>query len=357
MFGSAAGVAGLAMSQGGRASPASGVAPKCWIDPKLAALPSRPWRKIHLDFHNSHHVSRIGRQFDAGEFGDRLVEANVNAIVVFAKDMHGYFYYPSKYGPVHPGLDFDLLGAQVEACRKRQIAVYAYYCTTWDHCLADRHREWLVIKRDGGNYLPKSGETPGWTALCQSHEPFVRLVLDHAKEFVSRYPLDGAWFDMPVPRGGECFCPECLRQLREKGLDPHDRRLQREHKQALHKSLLSRLRETVAAARPGCQVDFNNQCSYGLEQRAPFMDNIDIEALPTAQWGYYYFPMMARYTRTFGLTSYGMTGRFKASWADFGGLKLPAQLHTEIAGIAANGARCDIGDQMPPSFRLDNVAR
>jgi hypothetical protein len=48
-----------------------------------------------------------------------------------------------------------------------------------------------------------------------------------------------------------------------------------------------------------------------------------------------------------------MTGRFKATWADFGGLKLPNQLLTEVASIVANGAGCDIGDQMPPSGRLD----
>jgi hypothetical protein len=106
-------------------------------------------------------------------------------------------------------------------------------------------------------------------------------------------------------------------------------------------------------ARPGCQVDFNGQGVYGLGQRVPFMDNIDIEALPTANWGYYYFPTVVRHTRTFGLTTYGMTARFKASWADFGGLKQPAQLHAELASIVANGARCDIGDQMPPAGRLD----
>ena len=33
-----------------------------WIDARLAALPARPWRKIHLDFHNSHHIPRIGEE-------------------------------------------------------------------------------------------------------------------------------------------------------------------------------------------------------------------------------------------------------------------------------------------------------
>ncbi|MBI4873233.1 MAG: beta-galactosidase trimerization domain-containing protein [Acidobacteria bacterium] len=327
---------------------------KVWIDPALAALPSRPWRKVHLDFHNSEYMPRIGEKFDAGEFGDRLAAARVDSIVVFAKDMHGYFYYPSKYGPVHPGLKFDLLGAQVEACRQRKIAVYAYYCTTWDNYLAEQHPEWLVIKRDRTNYLPKFDATPGWTALCLSYEPFVQLMLDHAREFVSRYPLDGAWFDMPVPINRECFCRECLRQLRAHGLDPSSRAVQCEHKHALHKAFLDKMRKTVTAARPGCQLDYNGQAVYGLGERVRYMDNIDLEALPSgAAWGYYYFPLVTRYARSFGVTTYGMTGRFKATWADFGGLKLPAQLETEVASIVANAARCDIGDQMPADGRLD----
>jgi hypothetical protein len=333
--------------------PPASSGPRLWIDPRFESLPRRPRRKIHLDFHNTRFIPRIGEKFDEDEFGDRLLAGNVDAVVVFAKDMHGYFYYPSRFGPVHPGLSMDLLGAEVGACRKRKIAVYAYYCTTWDNHIAETRPEWLQIKRDGSNYLPGPGETARWTALCLAHEPFVRLMLDHTREFVSRYELDGAWFDMPVPRGAACYCPECLKQMKEKGLDPFDVAAQHEHKHALHLDFIRRIRALVTETRPGGQVDFNGQGVYGLGERVPFMDNIDIEALPTAEWGYYDFPTVVRYTRNFGVTTYGMTGRFKASWADFGGLKLPAQLDTELAGIVANGALCDIGDQLPPSGRLD----
>lgn len=331
----------------------AGIAKKFWIDPKIAALPSGRWRKIWLDFHNSQYIPSIGEKFNADEWGDRLQAANVDSIVVFAKDMHGYFYYPSAYGPVHKGLALDLLGAQVTACRKRNIQVRAYYCTTWDNYLAEIHPEWLVFKRDRTTYLAKFDATPHWTALCLAHEDFVQLMLNHVKEYVSRYELDGASFDMPVPIDGECFCSECLRQLRAKGLDPFDTQVQHEHKHALHKAFIARIWDTVKASRANCTVDFNGQCVYGLGQRVAFMDSLDMEALPTAFWGYYYFPTLVRYTRNFGVPTYGLTGRFETSWADFGGLKLPAQLETEVASIVANAARCDIGDQMPPSGRLD----
>ncbi|HMP39207.1 MAG TPA: alpha-L-fucosidase, partial [Roseiflexaceae bacterium] len=324
-----------------------------WIDPRLLNLPPRPWRKIHLDFHNSQHIPAIGAAFDADEFGDRLVAAHVDSIVVFAKDMHGYFYYPSEYGPVHGGLTFDLLGAQVAACRARGINVYAYYCVTWDNYLAEHHPEWLVWKRDRTTYLPKFDAPPGWTALCLSHPEFVQLVLDHSRELVEHYALDGIWYDMPLPIGGECFCSRCLATLRERGLDPFDTAVQRRHKQELLVNFLRRSHQQAHTIRPGCQVDQNNQTRLGLGERAPYLDNIDIEALPTAFWGYLYFPTNVRYARTFGRSVCGMTGRFHRSWADFGGLKHPMQLRSEMAGIIAQGAQCDIGDQLPPDGRLD----
>jgi hypothetical protein len=348
----------LATAAGGvllaaRAASAAAGSGRVFVDPRLEALPRRPWRKVHLDYHNTEHLPRLAQDFDADAFGERLRSAHVDAVVVFAKDMHGYFYYPSRFGPVHPGLSHDLLGEQVAACRARSIDVSAYYCVTWDHHLARTRPEWLVRKRDGSTFLPKPGETPGWTGLCLAHEGFVSVVLDHLREVVERHPVDGLWLDMPVPIEGQCFCEECLRQVRSTGGDPFDTRTQRLHKQGLLVSLQRRVHALVASTRPGCQIDFNGQGVVGLGERVPFTGNVDIEALPTAFWGYWYFPTIVRYCRTFGVTTYGMTGRFLASWADFGGLKLPSQLHTELAGIVAQGARCDVGDQLPPRGVLD----
>jgi len=324
-----------------------------WIDPSYGSRPRRPWRKIHLDFHNSRHMPHIGETFDPDAFVETLRQGHVDAVTVFAKDMHGYFYYPSVFGPVHPGLSRDLLGEQVAACRAHGIRVYAYYCVTWDNYLAEHHPEWLVWKRDRTTYLPRFGEPPSWTALCLANDDFVQLVLEHSQEILQRYPIDGIWYDMPMPRGGECFCPTCLAAFRLTGESPFDEAAQRVHKQQLLTTFLRRSAELAHTLRPGCQVDQNNQTNLGLPERATFLDNIDIEALPTGGWGYLYFPVNARYARTLGTSICGMTGRFQKSWADFGGLKHPTQLRIELAGIVAQGAQCGIGDQMPPSGRLD----
>jgi hypothetical protein len=331
----------------------SGKDPKFRVDPRFAVQKKMPWRKVHLDFHNSKFIPKIGANFNADTWGDQLVTGNLDSIVVFAKDMHGYFYYPSKYGPVHPGLSFDLLGEQVKACRKRNIAVYAYYCSAWDHNLAETHPEWNMIKRDGSDYRPKPGTTPGWTALCLGNKDFVDLIASHVQEYVSRYELDGAWLDMAEPIAPECYCPECLRQIKASGKDPYDKDVQREHQNKNFLNFHRRMKDLVHSTRPGCQIDFNDIGLGKVSERAELLDSIDIEALPTGGWGYFYAPSQIRYQRNFGLPVYGMTGRFVESWADFGGLKLPQQLDVELASIVANAARCDVGDQMPPDGQLD----
>src|SRR6478735_3281364 len=57
---------------------ARGVARKIWIDPSIAAWRPGPWRKVHIEYHTSRHMQHLADQFDADEFGDRLVAAHVN---------------------------------------------------------------------------------------------------------------------------------------------------------------------------------------------------------------------------------------------------------------------------------------
>lgn len=327
-----------------------------WIDPRLQVAGARPWRKVHLDFHNTPAVGPIGAEFDPDAFVATLRAAHVDAVVVFAKDMHGWFYYPAaRSAAVHPGLTRDLMGEQVAACRTAGIKVYAYYCTTWDNKVADEHPEWLVFKRDRTTYLPAFDETPHWTALCLRNEEFVQQMLDDTADLVTRYPVDGVWYDMPFPIDGECFCRLCLAALRGQGLDPMDVRVQRRDKQELLISWMRRSQELVQRLRPGCSIDQNNQTTLGLGERVPWLSNVDIEALPTGGWGYHYFQVDVRYARTFGTPVCGMTGRFHQAWADFGGLKHADQLRVELAGIVAQGAQICIGDQAPPSGRLDEA--
>ena len=284
---------------------AGGVAQTFWIDPSIAAWRPGPWRKVHIEYHTSRHMPRLAERFDADEFGDRLLAAHVNGATVFAKDMYGYCYFPSTHGQMHPNLSFDLLGAQVAALRKRNISVLSYFMLTWNPELADRHPEWLVVHQPGDKSRPKldaisdeqkafmntvkpdaprgsktdshsqpaeppaedKGYRPYMWQFCIGQEGFVQGELDLIQELVSKYELDGVWLD-----GGSsppCYCDECVRQLREKGLDPFDAGVQYAHKAELCQSFLARIRQVIKSTRADCLVCPQNQGTfYGLAQRA-----------------------------------------------------------------------------------------
>lgn len=326
-----------------------------WVNDVMCP-PAHSWRKVHLDFHNSAHVASIGEDFDAQTFVRKLQESHVAEIVLFAKDMHGYCYFPTASGIQHPGLKFDLLGQQVSACNTRGIKTYAYICALWDEKIAAEHPEWCQINRKRETYLPKPNETPYWTNLCPSNPPVIQGLIDLAREVLNRYPVEGIWFDMVIPREEECFCPNCLSEMSNQGLDPEDPAHQRPYQHELNKQFLKSLYDACQATRPGCAVDFNNQPAIGLHERVQWQENIDIEALPTSVWGYDYFPTAVRYVRTQPVAAFGMTGRFHRGWGDFGGFKTPYQLQAEAFAILAHGAGVDIGDQMPPNGTLDDAA-
>lgn len=368
-----------------------GVATKFWVDPSIAAWRPGPIRKVHIEYHTSRHMPRLAERFNVDEFGDRLLAAHVDGATVFAKDMYGYCYFPNTHERMHPNLSFDLLGAQVAALRKRKIQVLAYFMLTWNPELAERHPEWLVVYQPGDKSRPKpeaiteeqkafmntlkpegpraqagggtkpaqppaedKGFRPYMWQFCIGQEGFLRGELDLIRELVSKYELDGVWLD----GGGSppCYCDECVRQLREKGLDPFDVGVQYSHKGALCQSFFERIRRVVKETRPGCLVCPQNQgSSYGLAKRAPLVDYSSQEALFTdaLHYGYHYFPTVIRYARGYGIPFHGCTVIFKDFWADFGGLKSPAQMHTEVAAFVSQGARCDIGDQVHPDGQLD----
>ena len=117
------------------------------------------FRQVHLDFHTSQHITKIGSAFDPDEFAETLVRARVNSVTCFARCHHGYIYYDTKIHPErrHPHLTRNLLAEQIDACHRRDIRVPIYTTVQWDHFTAEEHPEWLAVGQDG--------RIPGHSAL------------------------------------------------------------------------------------------------------------------------------------------------------------------------------------------------
>ncbi|MGH2460662.1 MAG: alpha-amylase family protein [Chloroflexota bacterium] len=316
-------------------------------------------RQVHLDYHNSPLIPDVGRDFDADEFASTLAEARITSVTCFAKCHHGMSYYPTKVGVRHPGLRRDLLGEQVEACHRRGIRVPAYLAVVWDEWAADHHADWLQMDRDGR--VP--GRAPlgvdgRWRFLCMG-SPYVDDVAAQTEEVLRCYPVDGIFLDIIRQTIPGCVCNHCLASMRARGLDPTDDAQLAAHSLQVERAFLARLSALIRSIKPDASIFFNSRlrldasAERGNPGELGHFTHLEIESLPSGQWGYNHFPLFARYFQTVDRPLLGMTAAFHKSWADFGTVKNQEALDYECFRMAAHGAAVSVGDQLLPRGRLN----
>lgn len=314
-----------------------------------------PMRQIHLDFHTSPAITDVGADWDADLFAQTLFEAGVDSINIFAKCHHGMNYYPSKIGPVHPAMKFDLLGEQIDACHRVGIHCPIYISVCWDMSAAERHPEWRQVDKDG----KLVGRGPfddgwGWPWLCVNNGYADELVAQ-TEELLSRYDCDGFWYDILLYHADGCLCPACWDEIRDAGLDPRDAGVRAAHNNEKIRGFMGRMSEVIRARKPDALIFYNGRMGLPIQDETQYFTQVEIESLPTGGWGYGFYPLWSRFARTLGLPFLGMTGRFHRGWADWGGLKHPDALRFECGGILATGGAICVGDQMHPRGRLNKA--
>lgn len=322
-----------------------------------------PARQVHLDFHTSEFVGPVGEKFDKTKFQEALKAGHVNSITVFGKCHHGYHYFPTEVGTIHPGLapGRDFSGEMMDACH--EIGVYAplYLTLGWSALDAVEHPEWIARSKDGsytGNVdFTAKPEDPrpdcSWIHLC-SAGGYRDYLYRMTREVCERYKhLDGLFFDI-VFCYDACYCDACVSGMRKMGLDPNVEADAKKYYQMQKKITLDGLCAILKESHPDATIFFN---SGGAEIHMPqwhyLSSHFEMEDLPTAWGGYDKMPMRARYFAGLGKDYLGMTGKFHRAWGEFGGFKTPEALRFECAAMLANGARVSVGDQMHPCGEMD----
>lgn len=321
-----------------------------------------PFRQIHLDFHTSPHIDGIGERFDGQKFVETLKRARVNSINLFAKCHHGMYYYPTKIGTMHPNLRFDLFGEQLRVCRENDIRALAYTCVSWNEDWADRHPEWLMINEDGvlGMKKPFDSSHYSWRSLCYNNKSYQKVIQKELKEIYDLYHPDGFWIDIIQAKG--CICKSCSADMREIGLNPESAADVRKFGKISETNFCREFYQYVKSLDEDLEVYFNsfpyelddgeNQACSSVEKRKYF-DFVDIESLPSDQWGYTHFPVAANYLNKYEQEICMMNGKFHTAWGDFGSIRHQNALEYECLRAVANGARVCVGDQLHPSGALD----
>lgn len=323
-------------------------------------------RQIHLDFHTSEHLPDIGASFSKEQFQEALQTAHVNLINIFAKGHHSWSYYPTKVGMVHPNLDFDLLGSQIEACHEIGVECPIYFTIGWSSNDAEMHPEWCARKKDGsyvGNFnsfASQEDPMPGfhWKLLCPSGD-YHEHIKKQVEEICGMYDVDGFWFDIFQISHG-CWCANCKSSMTEKGINMDDKKAVVAHFADVYLAHMKDLKALVMKHHPDAYVYFNGTTRVEEDRKENLMYRLfrhntvqDLEDLPTGWGGYDKFPVRSKYYLSRGYPVTAMSGKFHTAWGEFGGFKHPDAIEYEAASMVAFGAACNFGDQLHPSGLMD----
>lgn len=311
------------------------------------------FRQVHLDFHTSEAIPNIGQNFSKQNFQDMLKLGHVDSITVFSKCHHGWAYHPSEANEMHPGLSFDLLGAQIDACHEIGVNTPVYISAGLDEKQARKRPDWLLRNSDGGTNWVETFLKPGYHQFCMN-TPYLDILVAQIEEVVQRYDADGIFLDIVGVR--TCVCNHCIQTLLDEGKDPRDPAAVLELGERTYANYARRTNEAVHKHRPGLPVFHNGgHIRQGRRDLAALNTHLELESLPTGGWGYDHFPLSARYAQGLGMDFLGMTGKFHTTWGEFGGYKHPNALRYEAALSIANGARVSVGDQLHPEGQMDEA--
>jgi len=322
-----------------------------------------------LDFHTSEAIDSIGFLFDKKEFQTALQAGHVNSINLFGKGHHSWCYYPTEAGLMHPGLGFDLLGAQIEACHEIGVSTQVYITVGWSANDAINHPEWTIVDRDGTNSYKEmvkdlGPEDPfgwGWD-LLSPEGPYLDLILAQTREIVSNYEVDGIWYDI-VPFRELNYNEISMADMKSQGIDPNDEEAVRKRHMEKMKHFQTLANSLIKEFRPEASIYYNWSTHASTSHELSLLPfefygyntKHDLEDLPTAWGGYDIFPWRSKYFANTGKEIVAMSGKFHKSWGEFGGFKHRDALLYEAASMVAFGAACNFGDQLHPSGQLERA--
>lgn len=308
-------------------------------------------RQVHLDFHTNGTLP-VGNNFSKEQFQSALKAGHVDSITVFSKCHHGWSYHPTEVNEIHPCLDFDLLAAQLEACKEIDVNAPVYISAGYDEKEFVKRPEWRYVCSLDAEEQKEYEEEVHFHLLC-FNTGYLDFLCKQIEEVMQKYNPCGIFLDIISPK--VCYCDKCVSDMKELGLDINDEEDRKKFSLIVFDKYTEATNAAVRKYSDTATIFHNGGHIPKGDYR--FIDcntHLELESLPTGGWGYDHFPLSAAYVRTLKDTEFlGMTGKFHHSWGEFGGFKHPNALIYETSLSIANGAGCSVGDQMHPLSELN----
>jgi len=168
-------------------------------------------RHVIIDNHVPDWHPDFMSKFDPVNYVEMLKLAKAQLAVVYCHSHAGQCFYPSKYGPMHKGLNGrDVVGEIVELCREKNIVPIAYYSVVFDNVSYLQHPQWrLKVLRPWREY------TQIRYGLCCPNVPEYReYALCHISEIMEKYDFDGMFTDMTY-WPFVCYCDYCRERFKK----------------------------------------------------------------------------------------------------------------------------------------------
>lgn len=319
-----------------------------------------PTRQIHLDFHTSEHVPGVGSRFSRENFQEALRLGHVNSVTLFARCHHGWCYYPTKVGNMHPTLSFDLTGAMMAACHEIGVRAPLYLTNGWFAQEALAHPDWVARNRDGTPlsmnldiHAGPEAVRPGcsWLEACPGtgYADYQHALIE---ELCTRYDrVDGFFLD--INTFSTCFCNSCVSNMRKQGVNPEDDAQADAFAHKTWMTFLEKAYTRIKRHHPDATVFFNHCANPYTPERYPWQTHFELEDMPTVWEGYDRIPFRTKFFSKQGKDFVGQTGKFHKVWGEFGTYKNPNALLYECATISSFGAKVNVGDQLHPSGEMN----
>jgi len=152
----------------------------------LQSLVENP-KKWSAEYPNLH-TNLFELKDEQGNTLEALILGHVNQINIFSKGHHGYSYFPTKIGTMHPNLDFDLLSARIEACHEIGVVCPIYFTVGWRALDAYKHPKWM-IRHKQGNPGTTNLDLDDKEAVEQSYALGMKAHMKELRELEAKYHL------------------------------------------------------------------------------------------------------------------------------------------------------------------------
>ncbi|MFA6928953.1 MAG: alpha-amylase family protein [Lentisphaeria bacterium] len=300
-----------------------------------------PQRALFFDFHTMPANPDVGKNFDMEAISDQFQQIGAEYVVFPARCNLGTAYYNTSLGIRHPALQRDLLTELAAACHRKNIKISAYINAGLSHEEGLRHREWLILRKDGTTYKADPMNS-FFRQMCYNSDYGDHLEA-MAVEAIQHCGVDGLFLDCMQTE--PCIGIECLKAMEKEGIDwkDGDQLYAFNYRKIVH--MASRISKAVRNIKPDAFLYFNG---VDFEAQQQIGSYLEFECLPTGGWGYETLQVGARYLRTLGKPVLNMTGRFHRSWGDFGGIRTEPSLEYDCLYGVANGLGTTIGDHFHP---------